>query len=56
MGHKGRLFSLFLSFIGWIILSILTGGIGFIFLAPYICAAEAGFYQDLVSRKNGEGK
>ena len=55
MGNKGRLFKLFLSFIGWIILSILTGGIGFVFLAPYICAAEAGFYQDLITR-NGEEK
>ena len=33
-GHKGRLFLLQLSFIGWILLSILTLGIGMIFLIP----------------------
>jgi uncharacterized membrane protein len=46
-GHKGKLFGLYLSFIGWAILSIFTLGIGFLFLAPYIKAAEANFYEDL---------
>lgn len=46
-GHKGRLFLLQLSFIGWILLSILTLGIGMIFLIPYMNAATAAFYLDL---------
>lgn len=46
-GHKMRLFKLHLSFFGWYILSILTLGIGFIFLIPYIYTANAVFYNDL---------
>lgn len=48
-GNKGTLFLLYLSFIGWGILSILTLGIGFIWLTPYIYAAQAAFYDELVS-------
>lgn len=43
-GHKAQLFWLDVSFIGWIIVSCLTGGIGFIFLAPYKRQAYANFY------------
>lgn len=46
-GHKMDLFWLFLSFIGWIILSIMTFGIGFILLEPYINTSVAHFYEDL---------
>ncbi len=49
-GHKGRLFCLFLSFIGWFILSMLTFGIGFLFLYPYIQASVVNFYTDLKTR------
>ncbi len=49
-GHKSRLFWLQLSFIGWFLLSALTGGIGFIFLSPYTKAAETAFYLDLSGR------
>ncbi len=47
MGHKGRLFCLMLSFIGWILLCVLTFGIGFIFLMPYLQSAYANFYEYL---------
>lgn len=50
-GNKGRLFCLELSFIGWMLLSILTWNIGFLFLNPYKNAANAAFYLD-VSGKN----
>jgi len=50
-GHKGRLFCLLFSFIGWFLLAILTFGVGFIFLAPYVATAKAEFYQDLLDRK-----
>ena len=46
-GHKMKLFLLDLSFIGWFFLSILTLGIGFLFLQPYMSTAHAHFYEDL---------
>lgn len=49
-GNKGRLFCLQLSFIGWILLAGLTGGIGNVFLAPYTKAAYTAFYLDLTGR------
>lgn len=48
-GNKMKLFLLDLSFIGWIILSMLTFGIGFIFVAPYMENAHAAFYEELVA-------
>ena len=50
-GHKGEFFILQLSFIGWFLLSLLTLGIGLIFLSPYVSAAEAEFFNE-VSGKN----
>lgn len=50
-GHKGELFCLGLSFFGWAVLAVLTGGIGEIFLNPYINAAYAAFYRDKISPK-----
>ena len=46
-GHKFDLFWLYLSFIGWILLSILTLGIGLLWLAPYMQTAMAAFYEDV---------
>ena len=46
-GHKMELFLLDLSFIGWILLSILTFGILFIYVVPYMQAARAEFYRTL---------
>lgn len=46
-GHKFDLFYLYLSFIGWFFLCILTAGIGFIWLSPYFKSAEVAFYEDL---------
>lgn len=45
-GHKGRLFWLSLTFIGWVLLSVLTFGIGFLWLNPYMEAAQAAFYLE----------
>ena len=47
VGYKGKAFLLGLSFIGWILLSILTFGIGLLFLEPYMSAASAEFYLDV---------
>ena len=46
-GHKFSLFWLYLSFIGWVVLSILTFGIGMLWLSPYVSCSEIGFYNDL---------
>ena len=47
IGHKWELFKLHLSFIGWIILSCVAFGIGFIFLSPYMNTATTNFYEYL---------
>lgn len=47
VGYKGKLFFLSLSFIGWTILSVLTLGIGFLWLIPYMNTTTANFYQNL---------
>ncbi len=46
-GHKWELFILKLSFIGWILLAILTLGIGFLWLAPYMHTTKVKFYEQL---------
>ena len=45
-GQRASLFLLQLSFIGWIILSAITCGIGTLFLNPYMEFATIGFYED----------
>lgn len=51
--NKMKLFLLDLSFIGWAILSIITFGIGFFFLQPYMQVARAAFYEDLKAQQGG---
>lgn len=46
-GHKTRLFLLWLSFIGWFLVAIITFGLGFLYLIPYYNATKANFYEDL---------
>ncbi len=46
-GHKMELFILQLTFIGWGLLSILTLGIGSLWLIPYVTASTTAFYLDL---------
>ncbi len=46
-GNKWRLFLLDLSFIGWYLLALLTLGIGFLFLTPYMKSTYANFYEEL---------
>ncbi|MBQ6066589.1 MAG: DUF975 family protein [Clostridia bacterium] len=52
-GHKGEYFVLQLSFVGWCLLCLITCGIGFIFLSPYMSTANAEFFNE-VSGKNTE--
>jgi uncharacterized membrane protein len=46
-GHKFDLFYLYLSFIGWILLAMLTLGIGLLWVIPYMQTAMAAFYLDV---------
>ena len=50
-GHKGELFTLDLTFIGWSILAALSCNIGNLALNPYRNAAYAAFYKDLTAQK-----
>ncbi|HAQ28299.1 MAG TPA: hypothetical protein DCQ76_00725, partial [Ruminococcaceae bacterium] len=46
-GFKGKLFSMYLSFIGWYILVGLTGGILAVYVAPYVETTSAMYYENL---------
>ena len=50
-GHKGELFTLDLTFIGWDLLAALSFNIGYLALNPYKNAAHAAFYKDLTASK-----
>lgn len=47
MGYKWKYFCLCLRFTGWFILSILTMGIGFLWLIPYAQVSFANFYNEV---------
>lgn len=53
-GYKWKFFVLQLSFLGWGILCVLSLGIGFFWLAPYMSASYAAFYNDLVNNHQAE--
>lgn len=53
-GHKWKLFGLELSFIGWFMLCILSLGVGFIWLSPYVKMSHAAFYNNLVEEYNAK--
>lgn len=48
-GNRARFIGLYLTFIGWAILSLLTCGIGLLWLLPYLHIATIYFYEDLTS-------
>jgi len=50
MGHKWDLFWLGLSFIGWMLLAVLTFGIGLLWLESYMMASFVIFYENLKGR------
>ena len=51
VGNRWRLFCLQISFFGWVLLSILTLGIGFFWLIPYVETAQADFYREISSTR-----
>lgn len=44
---------LFLTFFGWGLLGLVTLGIGFLFVAPYMTMATVAFYEQIVGEKYG---
>lgn len=46
-GYKMKLFLLGLSFIGWALLCVITFGIGYLWLTPYMQVACINFYEDI---------
>lgn len=46
-GQKMRLFLLWLSFIGWFLLGVVTFGLGFLYVMPYFHATMTNFYEDI---------
>ncbi|RID87245.1 DUF975 family protein [Peribacillus asahii] len=53
-GYKWKYFLLHLSFIGWGILSVITFGIGFLWLIPYITTSTATFYNELIKTQESQ--
>ena len=46
-GNMGRLFYIYLSFIGWSLLGLLSCGIGMLWITPYMMQVGVNFYRDL---------
>lgn len=53
-GHKFDYFYLSLSFIGWIMLGLLSLGIGYFWIIPYMQTSIAGFWNDVYSQTHPE--
>ncbi len=51
-GNRWKLFCLELSFIGWVILSVFSLGIGMLWLMPYMAVAQVIFYEVLIGKKS----
>ena len=48
-GNRIRYFYLLVSFVGIALLGIVSLGIGFLWIAPYMSMTEVEFYQDLIN-------
>lgn len=51
-GRKGRLFLTCASFIGWVLLAVITLGLGLLWITPYVLTTLCAFYE---SAKKGPG-
>lgn len=54
-GYKQKYFFLCLRFLGWALLCLLTLGIGFLWLGPYMQVSFARFYDDLKADRLARG-
>lgn len=50
-GNKGRLFYIYLSFIGWLLLAALSFGIGGLWVTPYMVQTQTQFYLGIAEEK-----
>jgi uncharacterized membrane protein len=58
-GNKGKFFGLCLSFTGWMLLGVVSLGIGFFWIFPYISMTLAHFYENIKTSggsKNNVGR
>ncbi len=46
-GRKRKLLGLYLSFVGWLLFSVLTFFVGLLWIMPYLTQSLCGFYLDL---------
>jgi uncharacterized membrane protein len=54
-GHRFELFMLQVSFLGWWLLSVITGGIvGVVYAMPYYSLTQAGFITDMIDKAIAE--
>lgn len=53
-GKRGRMLWLMLSFLGVMLLGVLSAGIGLLFARPYLNTTQALFYLDLIKETRGE--
>ncbi len=51
-GHKGRLFYIYVSFVPLVLLSLLSCGIAFLWVAPYMAATQAEFFLDVIKNSD----
>lgn len=47
-GRKGKLFYIYLSFLGWSLLGMLSCGIGTLWVMPYMMQTNVNFYLDVI--------
>lgn len=53
-GHVFKYILLIISFIGYMVLGLLSGMIGFVWILPYVVVSEAVFYEDLRDLQDAE--
>ena len=55
-GHKGEIFVFYLSFLGWLFLSLFTFGLLYVlYVGPYMEIAQAGLYEELKNEALANG-
>lgn len=53
-GNMGRFFYIYLSFIGWSLLGLLSCGIGMLWVTPYMMQTNVNFYRDLTGELDAD--
>lgn len=53
-GNMGRFFYIYLSFIGWSLLGLLSCGIGMLWVTPYMMQTNVNFYRELTGELDAD--